>query len=106
MNPKKLGRLANHKQEPWKLPLPQFIEKCYRRSFGKDRPDNVRSIENLVKDQQRRKADKKRLKEERRASGLSGQVNSAAVFPDAPRVPDSGPVEPTSQRIVEDELPF
>ena len=26
MNPKKLGKLANHKQEPWKLPLPQFIE--------------------------------------------------------------------------------
>ena len=25
MNPKKLGKLDNHKQEPWKLPLPQFI---------------------------------------------------------------------------------
>jgi hypothetical protein len=27
MNPKKFGKLANHKQEPWKLPLPLFIEK-------------------------------------------------------------------------------
>lgn len=26
MNPKKLGKLASHKQEPWKAPLPQFIE--------------------------------------------------------------------------------
>ena len=29
MNPAKLGNLDNHKQEPWKLPLPQFIEELY-----------------------------------------------------------------------------
>ncbi len=29
MNPKKFGKLANHKQEPWKLPLPDFIEELY-----------------------------------------------------------------------------
>jgi hypothetical protein len=29
MNPKQLGKIDNHKQEPWKLPLPQFIEKLY-----------------------------------------------------------------------------
>src|SRR5437899_13098055 len=39
MNPKKLGGLANADQEPWKLPLPQFIEKLYTRRFGKARPD-------------------------------------------------------------------
>jgi hypothetical protein len=26
LNPRKLGKLANHQQEPWKAPLPQFIE--------------------------------------------------------------------------------
>jgi len=26
LNPKKFGGLANTKQEPWKLPLPEFIE--------------------------------------------------------------------------------
>ena len=25
LNPKKFGGLANHRQEPWKLPLPEFI---------------------------------------------------------------------------------
>ena len=25
MNPKKFGSIANHRQEPWKLPLAQFI---------------------------------------------------------------------------------
>jgi hypothetical protein len=29
MNPKKFGKLANEKQEPWKAPLPTFIEDIY-----------------------------------------------------------------------------
>jgi hypothetical protein len=45
MNPKKLGKLDNHDQEPWKLPLPEFIAKLYCKRFGKERPDTVRSIE-------------------------------------------------------------
>lgn len=39
MNPAKLGKLDNHKQEPWKVPLPQFIEELYFKQFGKTRPD-------------------------------------------------------------------
>jgi hypothetical protein len=46
LNPKKLGKLDNHRQEPWKLPLPAFIEQLYRKRFGKDRPDVVLSLEN------------------------------------------------------------
>ena len=45
MNPKKFGSLANHRQEPWKAPLPEFIEQCYEKRFGKRMPDDVRSIE-------------------------------------------------------------
>jgi hypothetical protein len=45
LNPKKLGRLDNHRREPWKLPLPAFIEQLYRQRFGKDRPDVVLSLE-------------------------------------------------------------
>lgn len=37
MNPAKLGKIANHKQEPWKAPLPEFIEECYEKRFGKSR---------------------------------------------------------------------
>jgi len=29
LNPRKFGSLANTKQEPWKLPLPDFIEELY-----------------------------------------------------------------------------
>ena len=45
MNPKRFGKLANHKQEPWKLPLPQFVEHLYFEHCGKERPDKVISIE-------------------------------------------------------------
>jgi hypothetical protein len=47
MNPKKLGKLDNHKQEPWKLPLPQFIEKLYLKSFKRPRPEKIVSLKVL-----------------------------------------------------------
>lgn len=62
MNPKKFGRLANHKQEPWKAPLAEYIEHLYQKKFGKRRPDDVRSIE--VKDAEKRK--RKALKKEQK----------------------------------------
>jgi len=61
MNPTKLGKIDNHKQEPWKLPLPRFIEELYLERFGKTAPDTVMSIEErarleLQKKQARRAA--------------------------------------------------
>ena len=43
MNPKKLGKIDNHKQEPWKAPLPLFIEKLYFKRFGRTAPISVSS---------------------------------------------------------------
>jgi hypothetical protein len=37
MNPKKLSGLANHKQEKWKSPLPDFIEDLYYKRFRKEK---------------------------------------------------------------------
>jgi len=62
MNPKKFGKLDNHKQEPWKAPLPIFIEDLYFKRFGKDRPENVRSVENMVKDKKKRQLERKHRK--------------------------------------------
>lgn len=45
LNPAKLGKIDHHKQEPWKLPLPQFVEQLYFERFGKTTPDNVMCIE-------------------------------------------------------------
>jgi hypothetical protein len=55
MNPKKLGGLNNHHQEPWKQPLPQFIVTLYAKRFGKSSPDVVRSIEEMLAVKQAKK---------------------------------------------------
>ena len=59
MNPKKFGKLSNHKQEPWKAPLPDFIESLYFKRFRKERPDQVKSIERIFKDRNMKKEEKK-----------------------------------------------
>ncbi len=48
LNPKKLGKLANQDQEPWKMPLQQFIGHLYRKRFRRDLPQVVMSIEEKV----------------------------------------------------------
>jgi hypothetical protein len=45
LNPGKLGKIANHRQEPWKAPLPQFIEHLYLKRFGRERPQVVTPAE-------------------------------------------------------------
>jgi len=59
MNPKKLGKLDDHEQKPWKLALPEFIEHLYLKRFGKRRPDVVVSIEERAREREmrRRRAD-------------------------------------------------
>ena len=47
LNPEKFGKLANHRQEPWKRPLPEFIAHLYVKRFGK-MPDVVRTIEEVA----------------------------------------------------------
>ena len=44
MNPMKFGSIANHKQEKWKTPLPEFIEEIYFKRFKKDRPDIIKKL--------------------------------------------------------------
>jgi len=63
LNPKKLGKMANNDQEPWKEPLPDYIETLYRKHFKKDRPENIRSIEQMVSDKKRKKAERKAQKQ-------------------------------------------
>ena len=65
MNPRKFGKLDNHKQEPWKAPLPEFIESLYLKRFGKRRSDKVRSIEQVVKDKNKKKEERRKHKEEK-----------------------------------------
>ncbi len=74
MNPKTLGKIDNHDQEPWKMPLKDFIEYLYDKRFGKSRPDVVTSIEDKVRHDAEKKA---RKSKERRARRLA---EAAEVF--------------------------
>ena len=66
MNPKKLGQLNNHEQEPWKAPLPEFIENLYLKRFGRDQPEVVMSIEEKYRVQQQKKEVRRAAKAARR----------------------------------------
>ena len=59
MNPKKFGKIDNHRQEPRKAPLPIFIESLYFKRFGRERPDVVRTIEEAAAWQRAKKAARK-----------------------------------------------
>ena len=66
MNPNKLGKLDNHHQEPWKLPLPEFIAQLYAKRFGKQRPDVVRTVEEVAAAKAAKKQARKATKEVKR----------------------------------------
>ena len=63
MNPKKFGQFANEWQEPWKVPLREFISNCYRKSFGRNQPEHVLSLEEVVAKEQVRREEKQRKKQ-------------------------------------------
>lgn len=62
LNPKKFGKIDNHRQEPWKLPLPEFIEHLYFKRYGKQRPDVVISIEERARKEAQKKDAKREAK--------------------------------------------
>lgn len=73
LNPDKLGKIDNHKQEPWKAPLPQFIEEIYFKRFKREGPETVKPLKQILKEmevkKQLRKQEKDRRRKERDAAG-------------------------------------
>lgn len=66
LNPDKLGKIDNHKQEPWKAPLPQFIEEIYFKRFKREEPETVKPLKQIMVEMEVRKKQQKTKKEERR----------------------------------------
>ena len=58
LNPDKLGKIDNHRQESWKAPLPQFIESIYFKRFKRE--------EQIMAEMEAKKKLQKEKKEERR----------------------------------------
>lgn len=64
--PDSLRKIDNHKQEPWKTPLPQHIENLYEKRFKRERPEVVKSLKQQLLDDAAKRAAKKKAKDERR----------------------------------------
>ncbi len=73
MNPKKLGKLDNHDQEPWKMPLRHYIGHLYSKRFGKELPNLVLSIEENLRRDDAKKARRREVKLKARQSGVPGE---------------------------------
>lgn len=84
MNPTRLGSIDNHRQEPWKAPLPEFIEHLYEKRFGKTRPDVVKTIEEAARASTAKEAARKARKKARRAE------RDAQAQPDVGGAPETG----------------
>jgi hypothetical protein len=86
MNPKKLGGMANHRQEPWKIPLPQYIEELYFNRFKKERPDNVHSIERMMAAKIRKQAERKERRRLERKVTRPQNAGQPSALPDPDEV--------------------
>ena len=75
MDPGKLGKIDNHEQETWKVPLPRFIEQLYEKRFGKTRPDVV------VTTEQRMAAFRKKKDERREKKKLARDLGEGTLSP-------------------------
>jgi hypothetical protein len=79
LNPHKFGKIANEKQETWKIPLPQFIESIYLKRFHKNQPDVVQSLEEMIKAQQEKNAEKKTRKAEIKDKSTSSDTDASSI---------------------------
>ncbi len=75
MKPKSLGKLDDHKQKRWKLPLREFLEELYLKRFHKERPDNIVSIEERALIIRRKKAARTKARQEQRAARAENQTS-------------------------------
>jgi len=83
MNPKRLGGKANHDQEPWKAPLPDFIADLYEKRFGRRSPETVLSVEAAWKASKAKALQKKSARHAQRAE--ADAVAAAARLLEADR---------------------
>ncbi|QEG41141.1 hypothetical protein [Roseimaritima ulvae] len=101
LSPKRFPNYANTKDQPWKLPLVQFIEQLYEKQFGKSRPDEVMTIEAMAEAHLAKRAARKLQKQQAEQAAETArtpqdaatdvEVESPAEVKPAPPVDAEGP---------------
>ena len=97
LNPKKLGKLADLRGSPWKVPLADFIAECYFKAHKKRTPDLVRSLEQVINDAEAKKARNRERKLQRRQLDPGHQQSSSTA--------SSSTFSPAQQESSPGELP-
>ena len=59
LSPKRFGKYADRENQPWKLPLTDFIDAQYLKQFGKERPDEVKRMEEIAAEHVAKRAERK-----------------------------------------------
>jgi hypothetical protein len=77
MNPRRFGGLANHGQEPWKSPLPVFIQDLYFKRFGRESPQEVVRIEEIARQQAKQEAARNAARKVSKAQAEQGNEAQA-----------------------------
>lgn len=77
LNPDKLGKIDNHRQESWKAPLPQFIESIYFKRFKREEPETVKPLKQIMAEMEAKKKLQKEKKEERRKQRVFSSDSAA-----------------------------
>jgi hypothetical protein len=75
LSPNKLGKIDNHAQQPWKVPLAQYIEELYLKRFGRQQPALVVPLEQS----ERQLAQKKTRRKVARAPAVDDGHGRAAT---------------------------
>lgn len=91
--PPSLQAWVGARQEPWKLPLPLYLEELYLKRFKKERPDNVRSVEQMVKAKKRKQDERKQRRRQQQ---------------DQPQPENAGrpAAQPHPEKASDDDIPF
>lgn len=80
--PDSLRKIDNHKQEPWKTPLPQHIENLYEKRFKREKPEVVKSLKQQLKEDEIHRAAKKKVKDAQRTEKAAEESGGCSYTPD------------------------
>lgn len=75
--PDSLRKIDNHKQEPWKTPLPQHIENLYEKRFKRSEPEVAKPLKQQLKEDAIKREAKKKAKDAKRKAKAEAEAEAS-----------------------------
>lgn len=79
MNPDKLGKIDNHRQETWKAPLPQFVEEIYFKRFKREAPESIKPLAQIMAEQKKAKEERRKFRDEAANNPVADELKPSTV---------------------------